>query len=123
MRKLKEKYEVTEMRKQYNRITFGTEEQKSFRDTGKTLGQLGLSTGKVRLAAQDKGVLKKQKTSGKSFGTSGATSGLSSSLAFTPVQGLELSNPQASIKETKEKYFGNSTFFKATQEMKEAEKK
>uniref|UniRef100_A0A0A9DRU1 Prp31 C-terminal domain-containing protein n=1 Tax=Arundo donax TaxID=35708 RepID=A0A0A9DRU1_ARUDO len=30
----------------------------------------------------------------KSYGSSGATSGLTSSLAFTPVQGIELSNPQ-----------------------------
>ena len=31
----------------------------------------------------------------KSYGSSGNTSGLSSSLAFTPVQGIELSNPHA----------------------------
>ncbi|XVF44029.1 hypothetical protein PTKIN_Ptkin02bG0087400 [Pterospermum kingtungense] len=31
----------------------------------------------------------------KNYGSSGATSGLTSSLAFTPVQGIELTNPQA----------------------------
>eukprot|EP01018_Ginkgo_biloba_P038520 Gb_36871 [translate_table: standard] len=31
----------------------------------------------------------------KHYGSSGATSGLTSSLAFTPVQGIELTNPQA----------------------------
>jgi hypothetical protein len=74
----------------------------------------------VRLSAVDKGILKKQKI----FGSSGATSGLSSSLAFTPVQGLELTNPDAAqkVKQANEKYlpivlfsfisryFGLSTF-------------
>ncbi len=31
----------------------------------------------------------------KAYGSSGATSGLSSSLAFTPIQGIELENPNA----------------------------
>ena len=41
-------------------------------------------------------------------GSSGATSGLSSSLAFTPVQGLELENPEAKrrkIDEANAKWF------------------
>jgi len=47
----------------------------------------------------------------RQYGGSGATSGLSSSLAFTPVQGLELTNPDVQkMKQTSDKYFGVSTF-------------
>jgi len=109
IRKIKQKYEMTEMRKQANRMVFGPEAQESYRNSSKTLGTIGVTgSGKVRLSAQDKGILKKQ----KQFGSSGATSGLSSSLAFTPVQGLELSNPDAArrVKEANEKYFGVNSF-------------
>jgi len=111
LRQIKQKYEITELRKQANRMVFGPEAQETFRNTSKSLGMIGVSgSGKVRLSAQEKGILKKQKQ--KVFGSSGATSGLSSSLAFTPVQGLELSNPDAvqKVKEANEKYFGVSTF-------------
>lgn len=49
------------------------------------------------------------------MGSSGATSGLSSSLAFTPVQGIELINPeeaQRKIKEANDKYFSGGQFLK-----------
>mmetsp|Transcript_26655 Transcript_26655/g.37522 ORF Transcript_26655/g.37522 Transcript_26655/m.37522 type:complete len:478 (+) Transcript_26655:25-1458(+) len=113
VRKLKQKYQMTELRKASNRISFGTEAQETYRNTDKTLGMIGVSGfGKVRLTAQDKGILKKTKPQ-KSF-DSGAASGLSSSLAFTPVQGLELNNPVAENKESKLRYFGTSdlTFHK-----------
>lgn len=61
------------------------------------LGQAG--SGKVRLSAQEKGILKKQKLQEKQQkyggGAGFATSGFATSLAFTPVQGLELANPEA----------------------------
>lgn len=47
-------------------------------------------------------------------GSSGATSGLASSLAFTPVQGMELANPEAAaarVKAANEKYFSSSSGF------------
>jgi U4/U6 small nuclear ribonucleoprotein PRP31 len=45
-------------------------------------------------------------------GSSGATSGLSSSLAFTPVQGIELGVPlQAARKDVQDRYFGSGTDF------------
>ncbi|KAF8407938.1 hypothetical protein HHK36_007078 [Tetracentron sinense] len=53
-------------------------------------GKLRVSVGQSKLAAK---VAKKFKE--KQYGSSGATSGLTSSLAFTPVQGIELTNPQA----------------------------
>lgn len=55
---MKQKYGMTEMRKQANRVAFGVEEQKSFRDTGKTLGMLGMAGGgKVRVNAENRGAL------------------------------------------------------------------
>ncbi|KAI8848966.1 hypothetical protein BC829DRAFT_393023 [Chytridium lagenaria] len=55
-------------------------------------------------------------------GTSSATNGLSSSLAFTPVQGLELENPDAiaakrTVQESGNRYFGTS-FFNAKKDSK-----
>lgn len=109
MRAIKQKYEMTELRKQANRVSFGVEAQETIGNTGKTLGRLGVSgSGKVRMTAVDKGILKRKPITG----TSGATSGLSSSLAFTPVQGLELRvNPDVK-RETGEKYFGRTSFAK-----------
>ncbi|KAL6567825.1 hypothetical protein OROGR_001493 [Orobanche gracilis] len=49
------------------------------------------------------------KFKGKSYGSGGATSGLTSNLAFTPVQGIELSNPQGN-----QLGGGTSTYFSET---------
>ncbi|KAK4488841.1 hypothetical protein RD792_004631 [Penstemon davidsonii] len=99
LRKMKERYAITDMRKLANRMQFGIPEESSLGDgLGEGYGMLGqagngklrVSVGQSRLAAK---VAKKFKQT--SFGSGGATSGLTSSLAFTPVQGIELSNPQA----------------------------
>ncbi|XP_024023927.1 U4/U6 small nuclear ribonucleoprotein Prp31 homolog [Morus notabilis] len=99
LRKMKERYAITDMRKLANRMQFGVPEESSLGDgLGEGYGMLGqagsgklrVSIGQSKLAAK---VAKKFKE--KSYGSSGATSGLTSSLAFTPVQGIELSNPQA----------------------------
>ncbi|KAK4253686.1 hypothetical protein QN277_010328 [Acacia crassicarpa] len=99
LRKMKERYAVTDMRKLANRMLFGIPEESSLGDgLGEGYGMLGqagsgklrVSVGQSKLAAK---VAKKFKE--KSYGSSGATSGLTSSLAFTPVQGIELTNPQA----------------------------
>ncbi|CAL1399459.1 unnamed protein product [Linum trigynum] len=58
---------------------------------GEGHGMLGQAGRKARVAArQSKPVAKKCRDS--QFGSSGTTSGLTSSLAFTLVQGIELSN-------------------------------
>ncbi|URD92862.1 U4 U6 small nuclear ribonucleoprotein [Musa troglodytarum] len=128
LRKMKERYAVTDMRKLANRMQFGVPEESSLGELdiqvevdvyvvlealataywvqlnfisdglGEGYGMLGqagsgklrVSIGQSKLAAK---VAKKFKE--KQYGSSGATSGLTSSLAFTPVQGIELSNPQA----------------------------
>ncbi|KAJ8640280.1 hypothetical protein MRB53_016974 [Persea americana] len=99
LRKMKERYAITDMRKLANRMQFGVPEESSLGDgLGEGYGMLGqagngrlrVSVGQSKLAAK---VAKKFKE--KQYGSSGATSGLTSSLAFTPVQGIELTNPQA----------------------------
>jgi len=52
-----------------------------------------------------------------------AVSGLTTSLAFTPVQGLELENPlaaqqRAAMLAGKDKYFGNTGFVSAAKRVK-----
>lgn len=101
LRKMKERYAVTDMRKLANRMQFGIPEESSLGDgLGEGYGMLGQAgSGKLRVAAgQSKlaaKVAKKFKEKSHGTRTSGFTSGLTSSLAFTPVQGIELSNPQA----------------------------
>lgn len=99
LRKMKERYAITDMRKLANRMQFGVPEESSLGDgLGEGYGMLGqagsgklrVSVGQSKLAAK---VAKRFKE--KNYGSSGATSGLTSSLAFTPVQGIELTNPQA----------------------------
>ncbi|CAE5978311.1 unnamed protein product [Arabidopsis arenosa] len=89
LRKRKERYQVTDMRKLANRMAFGTPEDSSLGDgLGIGYGMLGQAGSKLKLNAK---VAKKRQFTGGST-TSGLTT---SSLAFTLVQGIELCNPQA----------------------------
>ena len=117
LRKQKERYGMTSMRQLTNRVQFGQEEDTTTEGVG--VGMLGRQqqTGKVRVSAKDQKLLaeknKKQRTGA---GSSGSTNGLASSLAFTPVQGIELVNPNqnAESKEGTETYFAKSAaFFKS----------
>ncbi|CAL9242775.1 unnamed protein product [Arabidopsis halleri] len=96
LRKTKERYQVTEIRKLANRMAFGTPEESSLGDgLGDGYGMLGQAgsnglrvSSKLKLNAK---VTKKRQNTGGA-----TTSGLrTSSLAFTLVQGIELCNPQA----------------------------
>ncbi|XP_010538428.1 PREDICTED: U4/U6 small nuclear ribonucleoprotein Prp31-like [Tarenaya hassleriana] len=121
LRKMKERYAVTDMRKLANRMAFGVPEESSLGDgLGEGYGMLGQAgsnklrvssvPSKLKLSAK---VAKRFKE--KSYGSSGATSGLTSSLAFTPVQGIELSNPQALMNQlgsgTQSTYFSETGAF------------
>ncbi|CAE5978330.1 unnamed protein product [Arabidopsis arenosa] len=96
LRKMKERYQVTDMRKLANRMAFGTPEESSLGDgLGIGYGMLGQAgsnrlrvSGKLKLNAK---VAKKRQFTG-GYTTSGLTT---SSLAFTLVQGIESCNPQA----------------------------
>ncbi|KAF9669112.1 hypothetical protein SADUNF_Sadunf14G0074000 [Salix dunnii] len=104
---MKERYAITDMRKLANRMQFGAPEESSLGD--------GLGEGYGMLGQAGNGKLRRKE---KRYGSSGgATSGLTSSLAFTPVQGIELSNPQAHAHQlgsgTQSTYFSeNGTFSK-----------
>ncbi|XP_043943491.1 U4/U6 small nuclear ribonucleoprotein Prp31 [Protopterus annectens] len=127
-RKMKERLGLTEIRKQANRMTFGEIEEDAYQeDLGFSLGHLGKSgSGRVRQAQVNEATkariskslqrtLQKQSMvyGGKSTIRDRA-SGTASSVAFTPLQGLEIVNPQAAEKkvaEANQKYFSNMAEF------------
>ncbi|XP_067121619.1 U4/U6 small nuclear ribonucleoprotein Prp31 [Centruroides vittatus] len=129
VRRMKERYAITELRKQANRMNFGEIEEDAYQDDlGFSLGQVGKSgTGRIRAPQIDEKTkvrisktlqknLQKQQVWGGSTSVRRQISGTASSVAFTPLQGLEIVNPQAAEKklnETSGKYFSNTSgFFK-----------
>jgi len=129
VRQLKERYAVTELRKQANRMAFGEladdEYQSDLGATRGNIGKGGVAGGGIRMAQVDertkvrisqtlkKNMQKQQAVWGgmSSIGRKGATSGTASSVAFTPVQGLEIVNPLAAEKKVDE---GNAKYFSST---------
>lgn len=109
VRKAKEKYAQSEMRKLQNRMSFGKEEEEItvFDETeglGMLTGAAALESGRIRgpvIDSRTKAFLPKALRN-KSFGSNkqgesslkpSPMSGLASSIAFTPIQGIELINP------------------------------
>lgn len=127
VRKMKAKLGMTDMRKAANRMTFAEIEQDAYQDDlGFSLGQIGKSgTGRIRGPQVDnktqvklskslqRQLQKQQQHGGRSTVSGRGTSGTASSVAFTPLQGLEIVNPQAAIKvgEANNKYFSTTTGF------------
>uniref|UniRef100_T1ISX8 U4/U6 small nuclear ribonucleoprotein Prp31 n=1 Tax=Strigamia maritima TaxID=126957 RepID=T1ISX8_STRMM len=127
VRKMKERYGMTELRKQANRINFGEIEEDAYQtDLGFSLGQIGKSgTGRIRAPQIDEKTkvrisktlqknMQRQQVYGGSTTVRRQVSGTASSIAFTPLQGLEIVNPQAAekrINEANEKYFSNTAGF------------
>lgn len=136
-RKMKERYGMTDLKKQANRMAFNQAEEEVM-DGEDTIG-LGVigkdGSGQLRVVAAQQ----RQKLSAKAakkFGVAGrpgmggsgiATSGLSSSLAFTPIQGIELVNPlqeqqrtglDARSKEGTESYFSEYRGFQSVKRLK-----
>ncbi|OQR85801.1 U4/U6 small nuclear ribonucleoprotein Prp31 [Achlya hypogyna] len=116
-RKMKERVQMTEVRREVNRQNFGTAHDE-YGDNA-----MGISSG--RLGADGSGTLRvikkaqkqtKLKLKAATF-TNRHQSGLASSLAFTPVQGIELMNPSAAadrVREANKKYFGATSGFTST---------
>ncbi|KAK1948303.1 U4/U6 small nuclear ribonucleoprotein Prp31 [Phytophthora citrophthora] len=118
-RKMKERLQMTDVRREMNRQSFATaDEEYGDNAMGITSGRLGQEgSGNLRI------MRKEQKQSSKklraaNFAASSASkpplSGLASSLAFTPVQGIELMNPEAAkarIAEANKKYFSAASGF------------
>ncbi|CAF1259743.1 unnamed protein product [Adineta ricciae] len=130
-RKMKERLGMTELRSGANKTAFGTIEEDAYQeDLGFSAGLIGKSgSGKVRAAQVDSKTKarisqKLQKTLQQQNNTYGGTttvhnrkqiSGTASSVAFTPLQGLEIVNPNAAEKDRtgieSQKYFSNSFGF------------
>jgi U4/U6 small nuclear ribonucleoprotein PRP31 len=114
LRKMKERYGMTQMRQLSNRVRFG-EEEDTTSDGLLGVGMLtkGQQNGKVRVSAKDQKLLAERNKKQRTAGSSGASNGLASSLAFTPVQGIELVNPsqKQDSKEGTETYFSKQAAF------------
>ncbi|RWS15816.1 U4/U6 small nuclear ribonucleoprotein Prp31-like protein [Dinothrombium tinctorium] len=124
VRRMKERLAMTELRKQANRMNFGEIEDDAYQeDLGFTTGQLGKSgMGRIRMPQVDEKTkvriskalqknLQKQQVHGGSTTVRRQVSGIASSVAFTPLQGLEIVNPQAAeakVNEASAKYFSNT---------------
>merc|ERR1719470_557831 len=126
VRQMKERYAVTELRKQANRMTFGELEEDLYQnDLGYTRGNIGKGGigGGIRSAQVDertkvrisqtlkKNLQKQQAVWGGTSSIKKHVSGTASSVAFTPVQGLEIVNPMAAEKKVDE---ANQKYFSAT---------
>ncbi|CAG9861885.1 unnamed protein product [Phyllotreta striolata] len=127
VRKMKERYAITEFRKHANRMNFADIEDDAYQeDLGYTRGTIGKAgTGRIRLPQVDEKTkvrisktlqknLQKQQIWGGSTTVKKQISGTASSVAFTPLQGLEIVNPQAAevkVNEANAKYFSNTSGF------------
>lgn len=111
LRKMKERFGMTQMRQLSNRVQFGQEEDTTS-DGLLGVGMLSAKSGKMRVSAKEQ-KLAAEKNKKRQNSSSGATNGLASSLAFTPVQGIELVNPTANrdAKEGTETYFSQTAQF------------
>jgi U4/U6 small nuclear ribonucleoprotein PRP31 len=115
VRRMKERYAVTELQAQQNKLSF-TVDAGEYGDSamGFDVGMVGRKdTGKLRGAVKKESQLAKRAKKAISA-SSGQTNGLSSSLVFTPVQGIELVNPNAAadrVKAANAKWFNNNSGF------------
>ncbi|CAO3654948.1 unnamed protein product [Mucor hiemalis] len=117
VRRQKEAYAMTELRAARNRMAFGdAEEEVGYGDETEGLGMATKQIGKIRASVADqRSKVKAPKLKSFNNRLSGtATSGLATSLAFTPAQSMELVDPTAMIEKAKdknkEKYFGDGAF-------------
>ncbi|XP_053991849.1 uncharacterized protein LOC128883480 [Hylaeus volcanicus] len=132
-RRAKEKYGLTEIHKLQNRVVFGPEAEDEVGQDydGVSLGMITKSIGhtKLRLQAKQQKIQVKRERRQHRLSSSGTqsvgafsatassngTGGMSSSLAFTPLQGIELCNPETftkSYSDQKDKgYFSSAVTF------------
>ena len=127
VRRMKERMAMTEFRKQANRMNFGEIDEDAYQeDLGFSAGVLGKSAKgrirgpkidektKVRISKTLQKNLQKQQVYGGSTSIRKQVSGTASSVAFTPLQGLEIVNPHAAeekVNEANAKYFSNTSGF------------
>eukprot|EP00877_Chromochloris_zofingiensis_P012740 jgi/Chrzof1/771/Cz01g28080.t1 len=118
LRKTKERYGLTDMRKAANRMKFNeAEEEYIDGDEVVGLGVLGKEgTGRLRIVASQQKVKLNAKQQKKyknrlTAGSGEGTNGLSSSLAFTPVQGIELVEPVGTGTDLDKSRSGTESYF------------
>lgn len=121
-RALKERYAQTELQKLQNRMEFGKPEEETGVDD-ETVGLGMIGSGKVRAQVVDQrsrarlSRANKLRTQmlGRSALSSDSASGTSTSLSFTPVQGLEIVTPSLSaaqkVQEANDRWFAPSGTF------------
>lgn len=115
-RKLKERLQMTDVRKELNRRSFATaDEEYGDNAMGLTAGRLGQEgSGNLRILRKEQKQTAKKLKAASFAAAKQPLSGLSSSLAFTPVQGIELMNPEAAtarVREANKKYFSADSGF------------
>jgi U4/U6 small nuclear ribonucleoprotein PRP31 len=133
VRRMKEQNAMTEMRKLQNRVKFGEQEEEvGFGDETEGLGMLTQSGNFRALKVDNRTKARIGKKMQSRLGQIGGvrtslggkeTSGLQSSLSFTPYQGIELVNPSLNdaamgglVKAANEKWFGGGTFTQVKKE-------
>ncbi|CAD6242538.1 unnamed protein product [Miscanthus lutarioriparius] len=114
--KMKERYAQTNTMKLVNQMKFDVPEESTLGDgLGKGYGLLGQAgSGKLRVSAGQSKLSTKiaKRLKEKSSESSGSRLGLTSSFAFTPVQGIELSDPFAQGGDiTESTYFSDTGTF------------
>jgi len=121
IRRLKERFEETDMMKQANRRAFSVESGEYGDDSmGLTLGMLDTKEGGAMRKTVEKRKMRQSNTKASRKRavqmSSGATDGLASSMVFTPVQGLELVNPDAQrerVRQANAKWFADDAGFQS----------
>ncbi|RHY03745.1 hypothetical protein DYB37_000860 [Aphanomyces astaci] len=119
-RKVKERTQLTDVRREWNRQTFAASgEEYGDNAMGITVGRLGAEgSGQLRVIKKaQKQTLLKLKAASYASQKNHQQSGLATSLAFTPVQGIELMNPSAAaerVREANKKYFNAQNGFMST---------
>ncbi|KAF5153660.1 Prp31 C terminal domain protein [Theileria parva strain Muguga] len=112
-RKTKEKYSLGEFQKYRNRLKFGLDAEDDFGlEMGDGMGMVGKGNyGKLLIKPKkDKVHIPKKRV--VSMQSSGATNGMSSSLIFTPLQGIELCNPNLTREVKRKSVLDNQGFLK-----------
>eukprot|EP00592_Proboscia_alata_P000557 CAMPEP_0194373888 /NCGR_PEP_ID=MMETSP0174-20130528/22285_1 /TAXON_ID=216777 /ORGANISM="Proboscia alata, Strain PI-D3" /LENGTH=533 /DNA_ID=CAMNT_0039153167 /DNA_START=35 /DNA_END=1636 /DNA_ORIENTATION=- len=121
IRRMKERFEETELMKQANKRAFSKEAGEYGDDAmGLSMGLLdSKESGKIRQTTEKKKMRQANTKASRKKAlqlSSGTTNGLASSMVFTPVQGLELVNPNANrdrVNEANLKWFGENAGFRS----------
>jgi U4/U6 small nuclear ribonucleoprotein PRP31 len=124
IRRLKERFEETDLMKQANSRAFATQTGEYADDSmGLTMGLLDAAEGVVRKQVGEKRKFRHANTQASrkrqqqlAAASASKSSGLASSMVFTPVQGMELIDPslqQERVKEANQKWFSKNAGFQS----------